>query len=98
MVDGLKNFLRRTPLTIVTDHSVFIRLLTGEPKSLLKSPICRSGYTLLMRKRAALSFATLLLGTAVLIRAQAPAPESAYIVRGKQAEAHQHELKERLDR
>jgi len=39
-----------------------------------------------------------MLGSAVPIRAQSAASESAYIVRGNQVEAHQHELKERLDR
>jgi len=67
--------------------------LVGSP-----TPIYRSEYTLLMRKWAALSFGTLMLGSAVPIRAQSAASESAYIVRGNQVEAHQHELKERLDR
>ncbi len=51
-----------------------------------------------MRRPAALSFAILLTGATVAIRAQAPAPEPAYVVRGHQAELHQHALKDRLDR
>jgi len=51
-----------------------------------------------MRRAAALSLAILLTGATFAARAQAPAPEPAYVVRGHQAEVHQHALKERLDR
>jgi tetratricopeptide (TPR) repeat protein len=51
-----------------------------------------------MRRPVALSFAILLTGAAVATRAQAPAPEPAYVVRGHQVEVRQQALKERLDR
>jgi tetratricopeptide (TPR) repeat protein len=51
-----------------------------------------------MRRAAALSLGVLLAGAAAAARAQAPPPELAYVVRGHQAEVHQHALKERLDR
>ena len=51
-----------------------------------------------MRRAAALSLAILLTGAMVAVRAQAPAPEPAYVARGHLAEVHQHALKERLDR
>ena len=50
-----------------------------------------------MRGPGALSLAILLMGAAVATRAQAPAPEPAYVVRGHQVEVHQQALKERLD-
>ena len=50
-----------------------------------------------MRRAAALSLAVLLTGPTVAVRAQALAPEPAYVVRGHLAEVHQHALKERLD-
>jgi tetratricopeptide (TPR) repeat protein len=51
-----------------------------------------------MRRVASLSLGVLLAGAAAAVHAQAPAPEPAYVVRGHQAEVHQHALKERLDR
>jgi tetratricopeptide (TPR) repeat protein len=51
-----------------------------------------------MRRPAALTLAMLLAGAPVATRAQAPAPEPAYVVRGHVVEVRQHELKERLDR
>jgi tetratricopeptide (TPR) repeat protein len=51
-----------------------------------------------MRRLAALALAVFVTGATVATRAQAPTPEPAYVVRGHQAEVHQRELKERLDR
>jgi tetratricopeptide (TPR) repeat protein len=51
-----------------------------------------------MRWAAALSWGILLTSAAAAAHAQAPASEPAYVARGHQAEAHQHALKERLDR
>jgi Tetratricopeptide repeat len=55
-------------------------------------------YTFFMRGFAALSLAILLTGATIATRAQAPAQEPAYVVRGHQVEVHQHALKDRLDR
>jgi hypothetical protein len=51
-----------------------------------------------MRRPAALSLVILLTGATVATRAQTPAPEPAYVLRGRQVEVHQQALKERLDR
>lgn len=51
-----------------------------------------------MRGPTAFSLAILLMGATVATRAQAPAPEAAYVVRGHQAEVHQQALNQRLDR
>ena len=51
-----------------------------------------------MRGFAPISLAILLTGAAIVsTRAQAPATEPAYVVRGHQVEIHQHALKEKLD-